>query len=82
MVANNAKYKTEIKLGDFDCNSLYPSAMNRSYVPTGVCKKLTPELLAYYNDSRNLFKIGEDETSPDQRTLMLLVELKKGPNFK
>lgn len=35
MVANNAKYKTNLKLGDFDAVSLYPSAMRRGYIPCG-----------------------------------------------
>ena len=37
MVRNNEKIKAEGEIVDFDACSLYPSAMNRLYLPTGDC---------------------------------------------
>lgn len=43
MTAMNAKWKVEDKISDFDAVSLYPSAMNRLYYPSGEAKVLTKE---------------------------------------
>ena len=81
MVANNGKYKTNLKLQDFDARSLYPSAMKRCYFPTGLPKLLSPSQIKFYNVKENLMKITEGKDSVDQRTLFLTVRLIKSKDF-
>lgn len=62
-------------MSDFDAVSLYPSAQNRVFYPTGICKTLTVEQIQHYNNPENLFKIREEIDSEDQNSLFLSVKL-------
>ena len=59
MVSDNIRKIALGKIIDFDAVSLYPSAMRRSYYPSGKAHELTKAQIEYYNNPANLFKIGE-----------------------
>ena len=59
--------------------SLYPSAMSMIGYPTGPAQIITPELIKYYNNPKNLPSINKE--SKDQRSLFMTVKLWKEDDF-
>ena len=64
MTRNNDSYLINEEIYDYDACSLYPSAMKRLFLPTGIPYNLTGELLNYEN-LKNL-TMNEDQIIADE----------------